>query len=203
MGKNNVAPILNQKTSGFTSIREDITAQKRIEELSLKDELTQAYNRRFFNQTFSKELQSARRKGEIFCIAMLDIDYFKNYNDTYGHVQGDKALQSVVTHLSEKLQRAGDYLFRIGGEEFIIIYSDMKSFKEAQDFSSKVVKAVENIQIEHKTSECSNVLTISLGLLSLSSSVRMDNEQILERIDELLYRAKDSGRNQVISEECW
>ncbi|MFT7003868.1 MAG: diguanylate cyclase (GGDEF)-like protein/PAS domain S-box-containing protein [Sulfurimonas sp.] len=200
--KNNITPIFSPELSGFTLIGEDITAQKIIEEISIKDELTQAYNRRYFNQIFPIELQRAKREKGLFNIAMLDIDYFKKYNDTYGHLEGDNALKAVVSHLSKKLQRAGDYLFRVGGEEFIIIYSAIKTFEEAKEFSSEIVKTVENIQMEHKTSECNNVVTISLGLLSVKPSCEMDVEKILQRIDELLYKSKNNGRNQATFEEC-
>ena len=176
--------------------------QKLIEEISIKDELTQAYNRRFFNQIFSKELKRARRKGDMFCIAMFDIDYFKKYNDTYGHLKGDEALQKVVTGVLNELQRPGDYLFRVGGEEFIIIYSEMQSFAEAKKFSNKLIMAVEDLKIEHKASLNVDVLTISLGLLTIIPPCFMDNDNILQRIDELLYQAKENGRNQIISQEC-
>jgi len=201
--KNHITPIFEDNNiTGFTSIKENITDQKLIEEISIKDELTQAYNRRFFNQIFSKELKRARRKGDMFCIAMFDIDYFKKYNDTYGHLKGDEALQKVVTGVLNELQRPGDYLFRVGGEEFIIIYSEMQSFAEAKKFSNKLIMAVEDLKIEHKASLNVDVLTISLGLLTIIPPCFMDNDNILQRIDELLYQAKENGRNQIISQEC-
>lgn len=200
---NHITPIIeNGKITGFTAIRENITDQKIIEEISIKDELTQAYNRRYFNQIFAKELNSTKRKGDMFCIAMFDIDHFKKYNDTYGHIKGDETLKSVVNKVSSYLQRAGDYIFRVGGEEFIIIYSGMKSLEEAEEFSSKVIISVESLQIEHKTSLNSNVLTISLGLLNITPQCELNEDSILRRVDELLYRAKESGRNRVVSQEC-
>ncbi len=201
--KKHVSPIIKeQEISGFTAIREDITHQKKLEKIVMKDELTGAYNRRFFNILFTKELNRAKRKDEMFCIGMIDIDYFKNYNDTYGHVKGDEALQRVVSTISQELQRAGDYLFRVGGEEFIIIYSEMKSFQEAKDFSSKIVKKIASQQIEHKTSKCTDHLTISLGLFTITTKCSMNEKQILQRVDELLYSAKDAGRNQLIAQKC-
>ena len=200
--KAHITPILeNGKIIGFTSIRENITDQKIIEEISIKDELTLCYNRRFFNQTFPRELKRVQRKGDMFCVAMFDIDYFKKYNDTYGHIKGDEVLQKVVAQISSKLHRASDYLFRVGGEEFIIIYSDMKSFEEAQRFSAELVMEVENLQIEHSESLNDNVVTISLGLVTLTPPYDMDKETILRRVDELLYLAKDGGRNRLISQE--
>ena len=201
--KKHVSPILKeQKISGFTAIREDITAQKAIEKIAMKDELTGAYNRRFLNIVFTKELNRAKRKDNLFSIAMFDIDYFKNFNDTYGHIKGDEALQDVVTCVNEELQRGGDYLFRVGGEEFIIIYSEMKSFEEAKEFSSKIVKKVENMHLSHKTSECSDHLTISLGLLTITTQCTMDEKKISQHIDELLYSAKYAGRNQLVALKC-
>lgn len=201
--KNHISPIIkNNKITGFTSIREDITNQKHIEEISTKDELTQAYNRRFFNQIFPTELKHAKRKGDILCVAMFDIDHFKKYNDTYGHIKGDKVLQQVVKQVSNKLQRAGDYLFRIGGEEFIVIYSKTKGYDEAKKFSLELVKAIEDLSIEHKKSETTNVLTISLGLLCVTSNCNKDEGTILEKVDELLYYAKNAGRNRLAAEEC-
>lgn len=201
--RNHVSPVVDKgKITGFTAVGENITDQKVIEALSIKDELTQAYNRRFFNQIFSKELKRAIRNGSIFSIAMFDIDYFKKYNDTYGHIRGDEALQKVVAQVSKKLQRPDDYLFRIGGEEFMVIFSEMQSFQEAKKFSLELVKAVENLKIEHKTSEVSDTLTISLGLLNVTPKCNMHEDAILKRVDELLYSAKEGGRNQLVSEEC-
>lgn len=194
--------IKNKKIIGFTSIKENITYQKLLEEMSIKDELTQTYNRRFFNQMFSKELNRAKRENSMFCVAMLDIDYFKKYNDTYGHIKGDEVLQKVVLAISDKLKRPSDYLFRVGGEEFIVTYSGVQSEEEAVAFASILVDAVPNLKIEHKESECSKFVTISLGLLSISPTCTMDEDAILQRIDNLLYQAKDAGRNQLVSEQC-
>ncbi len=198
-----ITPILDgNKIVGFTSIRKDITDQKRIEEISIKDELTKAFNRRYFNQIFPKELNAAKRRGEMLCVAMFDIDYFKKYNDTYGHIKGDQVLQKIVTRILTKLQRASDYLFRVGGEEFMVLYSDMKNFEEAQKFSEELVMEIKNLQIEHSESLNDNVVTISLGLLAVAPACRMDKETILKRVDELLYDAKGSGRNRLISQKC-
>lgn len=194
--------IENGEIIGFTSIKENVTNQKILEEMSIKDELTQTYNRRFFNQIFSKELKRAKRKDAIFSIAMLDIDYFKKYNDTYGHIKGDEVLRRVSLEIASKLQRPSDYLFRVGGEEFIVVYSGMQNRDEAVSLSSMLVKTVQELQIEHKESECSDVVTISLGLLNITPTCTMDEDAILQRIDELLYQAKDGGRNQFVSQEC-
>ena len=201
--KAHIAPMIEDgKIVGFTSIRENITDQKRIEEISIRDELTQAYNRRFFNQTFPKELKRSKRNSGVFCIAMFDIDYFKKYNDTYGHLKGDEVLQKVVKQVNAKLKREGDYLFRVGGEEFIVIYPNMENVEKAKAFALKLVRAVEDLQIEHSESLSSDFLTISLGALSIKPSCSINENEILKRIDKLLYEAKESGRNRSIFAEC-
>ena len=201
--KVHICPIYEKnKIIGFNAIREDLTDQKRIEEISIRDELTQAYNRRFFNKTFPKELQRAKRKQEMFCIAMFDIDYFKNYNDFYGHIKGDEVLQKIVKQISSKLKRSSDQLFRTGGEEFMVIYSDMKKFDEAEKFARELVESIENLQIEHQKSEVASVVTVSMGLLLINTQCSMNENDILKRVDELLYKAKDSGRNRLSAQEC-
>lgn len=201
--KSHITPIIeDNKIVGYTAIRENITDQKLIEAISIKDELTHAYNRRYFNQIFPQEYKRAKRKGDILCIAMLDIDHFKKYNDTYGHIKGDKALQDVVAKISTKLKRASDYLFRVGGEEFIVIYSDVPDFLEAKNFAVSLVREVEGLRIEHKASDTSDVLTISLGLLKITPECDFDEDGILKRVDELLYSAKEGGRNQVVAQVC-
>ncbi|MDA7817922.1 diguanylate cyclase [Sulfurimonas sp.] len=198
-----INPILKDNNIvGFTSVREDITDQKRVEELSIKDELTQAYNRRYFNEVFTQELKRAYRNKENLSIAMFDIDSFKKYNDTYGHLQGDVALQKVVKTVSSKLQRPTDYLFRIGGEEFIIIYSKMKNIEESIQFSENIVQSVADIHLEHKSSTTSKYVTISLGLLNITPECSMNDKEILKRIDELLYTSKNNGKNQANHEVC-
>ena len=186
----------------FTAISQNITDQKRMEEISIKDELTQIYNRRYFNQIFPSELKRAKRNSTVLCIAMFDIDHFKKYNDTYGHIQGDETLQNVAKTISKKLQRPGDYLFRIGGEEFMIIYADVQSYTDAQKFSLEIVKSIEELQIEHTSSDTSNVVTISLGHLTITPACTMAEQTILQEVDNILYSAKDAGRNQSRHREC-
>ncbi len=96
--------------------------EKKLQELSITDELTTLYNRRYFNDIFPKLINSAKREDLSVCFAIMDIDYFKAYNDTYGHICGDNALTSVSKSLKDSLSRADDYCFRLGGEEFGILF---------------------------------------------------------------------------------
>ena len=117
-----ITPILkNSEIIGFTSIKSNITNKKHIEELSITDDLTKIYNRRFFNIKIEEEINRAKRDKKELCLIILDIDFFKQYNDTYGHQEGDIVIKSVANILKNKTNRADDLAFRVGGEEFVII----------------------------------------------------------------------------------
>lgn len=128
---------------------------------------------------------------------MIDIDYFKQYNDTYGHAKGDKVLQDVVKALEKNLQRAGDYLFRMGGEEFCAIFSGLDTQKSLQ-VSEKLRKSVEELKIPHIRNSVSNFITVSVGLVvaNLQDDV-IDELGLYSASDNALYVAKNSGRNLV------
>jgi len=182
---------------GYTSIRHDITNLKKVEELSIVDSLTQIYNRHHFNQTFDPFIQSAKRTNELVSFAIFDIDYFKQYNDTYGHQKGDYALQAVAKALKNALNRADDYLFRLGGEEFGVLFkSNTKAC--AIDFINSLIKQIEELKIEHSQNTISKYVTISAGLISKSANEIIDEDTLYKETDELLYKAKHNGRNQVI-----
>lgn len=125
------------------------------------------------------------------------MDYFKKYNDTYGHPEGDKVLTEVAKILKEHAQRATDYIFRMGGEEFGIIFSDL-SIEKSLDFVKDIVKAVEDLKIEHISNETGNYITISAGLI-VQSSAHLDSfKEMYKLSDEALYKAKENGKNQVV-----
>jgi len=183
--------------TGYTSIRHDITNLKKVEELSIIDGLTQAYNRYYFNQIFNTFIQSAKRNDELIAFAIFDIDFFKQFNDTYGHQKGDYAIQAVVKSMKESLHRSDDYLFRLGGEEFGILFKP-KSNESAVKLANKLVEEIEKLQIEHKENKTSDYVTISAGLMC-KRATEVQNEDILyKETDELLYKAKHNGRNRVV-----
>jgi len=121
----NIDPIRNtdNEVTGYLSINRDITDHKHIESLTITDELTGAYNRRFYNQTLPVEIDRARRDKHFLCLMMIDVDNFKKYNDTYGHQEGDKVLKEIVASCKSSFQRAGDFVFRLGGEEFAVLFT--------------------------------------------------------------------------------
>ncbi|MEA3372833.1 MAG: diguanylate cyclase [Campylobacterota bacterium] len=167
-----------------------------LEKSSYTDSLTEVFNRRYFNIIYSRELKRAKRNGDYFSFLMIDIDYFKRYNDTYGHLEGDNALKAVADAINETLHRPGDYLFRLGGEEFGVIITDTDP-KNSEMMAEKIRRNVEALKIEHKENEATNVVTISIGLTTLIPSANLSEEVLLSEADVNLYKAKENGRNQV------
>jgi len=181
---------------GYTSIHHDITNLKRIEEIAIIDSLTQVYNRYHFNETIGKYIQSAKRNNELICFAIFDIDYFKQYNDTYGHQKGDYALQNVAKAIKELLTRVDDNLFRLGGEEFGVLYK-ATSKEKAISYMEEMVSKVENLKIEHSSSKTAPFLTISAGLVCKKAILIENEKKLYKEADDLLYKAKSNGKNQL------
>lgn len=189
--------IENNTITGYTAISQNISDKKRVEFLSITDELTKLNNRRFFNEVIENEISRAIRGDLYLSFMMIDIDYFKNYNDTYGHKAGDDTLQEVAKILKNHSQRISDCAFRLGGEEFGLVFvaeDEEKSF----NFAELIRKDVEKLQIEHKTSKVSDNLTISVGLVVRKGSNIQNSEILYKLADEALYEAKEKGRNKVV-----
>lgn len=169
----------------------------KLEQASYTDSLTSLYNRRYFNLVYEREFKRSLRSSHPFVFMMLDIDFFKQYNDTYGHLQGDQALQAVAKVLKTTLQRPGDYPFRLGGEEFGIIISDTDCMN-ARAMGEKIRAAVESLKIEHKGSKISQTLSVSIGGICIVPTTHMGDEALIHAADTNLYAAKERGRNQVV-----
>lgn len=175
--------------NGYMSIRRDISNQKHIEKLAITDYLTQIYNRQFFNEELNKSISMYHRYQTPFALIMLDIDYFKQINDTYGHLVGDECLIELSSLIKTHL-RENDILARWGGEEFMILLP-YSSQDEAMQIAQKLRSLVEFHLFNNIGS-----LTISLGVSCFSNEDSFDT--ILERTDKALYRAKVEGRNRVV-----
>lgn len=171
---------------------------KELEDISYKDPLTNIYNRRMFDEVFSKLLSASKRAKRVFNFLLLDVDDFKLYNDNFGHIKGDQALQSVAKAIKDNLMREDDMCFRIGGEEFTALYST-KDIKSANKIAKNICNTINELNIEHITEN--KVLTASIGLISISSTYDDNLDFYYKRVDKLLYKAKDNGKNQVIQEE--
>ncbi len=192
----------------FASIQKDQTkleiaakklkiANKKLENASYTDSLTNLHNRRYFNFIYDREIKRAKRNRAYVTFMMLDIDYFKQYNDTYGHVEGDRALKSVAKVLKETLKRPGDYVFRLGGEEFGIFLSDTDETNSA-NLAREICEAVKKREIKHEQSKVHEFLTLSIGVVCCIADDALEEEVLISRADEMLYEAKESGRNRYI-----
>ena len=187
---------INGNIIGFTAIRNDITDKKYIEKISITDGLTSLYNRRHFDEIFPKELRIARRINKKIAFAMIDIDKFKQFNDIYGHQAGDEALKKVALVLKKAMKRADDYAFRLGGEEFGMLFK-VKDRNDTLKLCEDVRKTVENLKIEHNGNTASKFLTISMGVAIVNPEKDITIDEIYKLTDEALYEAKNDGRNQV------
>lgn len=192
-----ITPILkNSEIIGFTSIKSNITNKKHIEELSITDDLTKIYNRRFFNIKIEEEINRAKRDKKELCLIILDIDFFKQYNDTYGHPQGDIVIKSVANVLKNRTNRADDFAFRVGGEEFVIITHIEKD--KVLNYANSIKDDIENLKIEHRGNKVSKYVTISLGVVCKNAIEINSSEELYKKADDNLYEAKRSGRNCVV-----
>ena len=194
--------ILSIVVTANRKLNDEIKRRKKIEQklqkLSITDELTHLHNRRYFNDVLPKVLSSAKREKENICFAILDIDYFKAYNDTYGHIAGDDVLKQVSITMSESLKRADDYCFRLGGEEFGILFRDLDS-SNPYELVENIRKEIEALHVKHKESQAGEFLTISAGLVIIDALSVEDTIELYREADDLLYKAKEEGRNRVIA----
>jgi diguanylate cyclase (GGDEF)-like protein len=181
---------------GFSAILRDITDKKRIEEYSITDALTGLYNRRFFDTTFSTELKISKRENKNLVFLIIDIDYFKQYNDSYGHHKGDEVLKSISAEMKLFFKRANDYVYRLGGEEFAVSFY-ANNAKHAIERTETLRKKIEELKIEHNASDISKYISISVGHSFIPKECVMDVKEIYEITDEALYLAKKNGRNRV------
>jgi diguanylate cyclase (GGDEF)-like protein/PAS domain S-box-containing protein len=186
---------------------EDITDRKQIEAelahlyqetkaLSLRDGLTGVANRRMFDEVLKKEWKRAQRSGLPLSLVIFDIDYFKQYNDHYGHLKGDDCLKQISAILARKSKRSSDLLARYGGEEFVLLLAETTE-TQAYEIAVQCIKAVQNKKMEHKHSLIADILTISAGVSSIIPFKESKSSALINTADELLYQAKRKGRNRV------
>lgn len=187
----------NNKKIGYLSIKQNITDKKNIEKLSITDSLCGIYNRRHFDNQLTNVINTAKRKNETICLLILDVDFFKQYNDAYGHQMGDEVLKSIAKCLKDSIHRGDDYCFRLGGEEFAIIYK-AKNKQNALVFAETIRTNIEDLKIIHKKSDINKYVTASFGVICKKATNVKNSDEIYKETDELLYKAKLYGRNQVV-----
>jgi len=196
-----ITPVFeDNEIANYIAIRNDITSKKKLEQLIIEDDLTKLFNRRHFNTILNQEIRRVKRENSTITLVSIDIDYFKKYNDTYGHPMGDKVLYMIGKVLKSNTGRSSDFAFRIGGEEFCLIFSGFKS-KDSLLHVQEIINEIEALEIEHKNSENSDFVTISAGVIIQNASELTDEETLYKYSDVALYEAKMKGRNQVILSE--
>lgn len=196
-----IDPIRNDSgdLTGYIAMRRDLTQEKRLEDLAVTDEMTGLFNRRKFNRTFPVEIYRQARAKRFFCFVLLDVDHFKLYNDTYGHQNGDGVLISIGKVLRESFRREDDFCFRLGGEEFGVVFA-AESEAGVTNHLMQIKSAIQGQGIIHEKNS-PGVVTASFGAVivnfSDSNQYAMDQDEIYRLADRALYRAKEAGRNRV------
>jgi len=187
----------------LTRLRDELTAANRsLENLAQNDGLTGVANRRHFDYMLTESLQRAKMSEQPVSLILFDIDYFKRYNDTYGHVAGDDCLKKVAAVLNNVVQRKNELTARYGGEEFAIIIPG-QPLPAALELAEFIIAAVNQLAIPHLTTELPQKhVTLSAGCATwLASDSPQDTKALIERADEALYHAKRAGRNQARCED--
>lgn len=189
--------LIKERKARLKAEKELRKMNKRLEELSITDQLTKIYNRRYFDEQLEVELQSAKENKKTLSVLIFDIDYFKKLNDTYGHAKGDEALKKIAKVL---IQLSKDYeisSFRVGGEEFTIIFYN-KEYKEVLKLIQELQFKIEQLRIENKNSLIGDFVTISGGLVSLIPKAEDSIDSLMKIADDRLYIAKEQGRDKIV-----
>ncbi len=175
--------------------RELSLVNEELSRLAGVDELTSLANRRRLDRCLADESRRAQRHGEVLTLALLDVDFFKAFNDTYGHPAGDECLRRVASCLRSHAVRAGELVARYGGEEFAFVMPRLP-LEEAEAFIDRTRRAVTELEIPHASSTVSEFVTLSAGVASLRPAEDNEVSDLLARADRALYQAKESGRNR-------
>ena len=169
---------------------------RELEQLSYLDGLTGISNRRYFDTILGKEWRRAIRDHHPISIAMIDIDYFKLYNDNYGHQSGDDCLKKVAHALKDALFRPGDFIARYGGEEFVAVMTNI-GLDGAIEVAERMRYNIKRLGIPHEMSKVSDLVTVSIGLTCTVPQKGSDPKELIGQSDCCLYNAKEQGRNRI------
>lgn len=170
-----------------------------LEQLSMYDRLTNIKNRRFFDEIFEKSYYEARRKKTNLALMMIDIDFFKPYNDNYGHGKGDEALKKVSLAINNTLlsHREDDLVARYGGEEFVVLIKNI-TLDELNKIANNILDSIKKLKIKHDYSSTNEYLTVSIGIANFDGNKDIPKIELLIKSDETLYKVKASGRNNFL-----
>ncbi len=172
-------------------------ANEKLETLTLEDSLTKLHNRRYFEAQLKAEWKRESREQKILTLMVIDIDYFKLYNDTYGHAEGDTCLKSVAQLLQSCLHRSSDIIARIGGEEFVVMLPDV-DIDGARTLAKQMQHQLHLTALTHATSPLNDNVTISIGIASIIPDESTTALGLFKAADKALYKAKAKGRNQIV-----
>ncbi|CAK0743299.1 two-component system, chemotaxis family, response regulator WspR [Azospirillaceae bacterium] len=189
--------IIRRRVSNHLELKK---ARDRLAQLSVTDGLTGLANRRCFDQVLESEIQRLRRMN-VGCISliMIDVDHFKKYNDTYGHISGDNCLRTVAGAIQSTVSRTTDLAARYGGEEFACILP-ATPLAGAEELAERIRLAVLGLNIPHAASTTASMVTVSLGVAVVTGEAVGENlTSVIAAADAMLYRAKNTGRNRVVA----
>lgn len=215
-----ISPVINEQgeVTNFIGIQTDVTERKKYEEalersrialkrtnqelqrLALYDDLTQVANRRRFNEYLAYSWHRCSIEQEPIALILCDLDYFKPYNDTFGHQAGDDCLHKIARAISGAIQRSADLVARYGGEEFAIILPNTP-INGAVKVAERIRKQVENHRVPHPGSQSSDYVTVSLGVACKIPHSELSVDSLIAEADEALYQAKNQGRNCTVIAE--
>lgn len=165
-----------------------------LKKLSMHDGLTRIPNRRYFDEVYEKTYKEAVRESKSLAIMMIDVDHFKNFNDHYGHAQGDECLIKIADALQKSLKRPSDFVARYGGEEFVVLLDDVDE-DGMKTVAENLVNSIRKLNIPHAFSSAAPYVTISVGA-AFSHAPSDKKKELLKRADEAMYRSKESGRDR-------
>jgi diguanylate cyclase (GGDEF)-like protein/PAS domain S-box-containing protein len=210
-----ISPVFDQSSvlTHFIGIQKDVTARvvleqrlrkersllerdkENLEQLVVHDTLTGIYSRKYFEDQLRTRWAQLIDTQESLVVMFIDVDYFKRFNDTYGHIAGDNALRKIALILDDSLRRVSEFVARFGGEEFIVLATEMTE-EQATAHADALCQNVRNLDIPHASSP-HQFLTISCGVVHIKPSSLDQPELLLKQADSALYQAKERGRNQV------
>ncbi|MCB2188645.1 MAG: diguanylate cyclase [Deltaproteobacteria bacterium] len=194
--------LVEQRTAELTNVNQELqAANHQLEKISHIDGLTQIYNRRYLDEFIAREWKRHQRSQKDFALIICDIDYFKQYNDIYGHLEGDRCLKAIAHAIDQVASRPGDLVARYGGEEFVLVLSET-NLAGVKHIIAKIQSSVRELAIPHSSSQVGPFVTLSLGALHVVPPADLEARDALYSADLTLYAAKSQGRNRaVVTEE--
>jgi len=159
------------------------------------DALTGIYNRRFLEDNLKRIIGSLSRSGDVLSVLMMDVDFFKKYNDTYGHSEGDTCLIAVANAIKESLSRPDDFAARYGGEEFVVVLPNTDEMG-ARFLAGRILENIRSKNIPHEKNQAADHVTISIGVTTCHAERTQSGDDYIKQADIALYQSKESGRNR-------